>query len=113
MSDINLPEGRTIKEQLDILQKQGYSRVEINDTIYRISELNEAQIKEGTTTQIILVVDRFAVADDEDTKPIGRLHPDRLWEGDGASCLVKMFKDDGTKEIKQFSIKFEGRRHEL
>ena len=108
MSDINLPEGRTIKEQLDILQKQGYSRVEINDTIYRISELNEAQIKEGTTTQIILVVDRFAVADDEDTKSrLGDSIQTAFWEGDGASCLVKMFKDDGTKEIKQFSIKFE------
>lgn len=108
LSDIEIPEGRTLKEELDILSKQGYSRVEINDTFYRISELSEAQLDEKMRPKINLVIDRFVVANDEDT--ISRLADSvqtAFWEGDGSSCTIKIFKDDGTKDIKTFSSKFE------
>ena len=34
-----LPDGRSIKEQLEILQKEGYTRLSINETVYRIGEV--------------------------------------------------------------------------
>lgn len=34
-----LPEGRSMKEQLSILQKEGYTRLEIDGTVYRIYEV--------------------------------------------------------------------------
>ena len=32
-----LPDGRGIKEQLEILQKEGYTRLSIGETVYRLS----------------------------------------------------------------------------
>ena len=32
-----LPEGRDMKEQLEILRKEGYARLSVNDTVYRLS----------------------------------------------------------------------------
>ena len=34
-----LPDGRGIKEQLEILQKEGYTRLSIGETVYRIGEV--------------------------------------------------------------------------
>ncbi len=108
LSAINLPEGRTLKEQLGILQKQGYSRVEVNDTTYRIDELTDVQTESKEPQNVWLVVDRFKVEQDEDTQ--NRLADSvqtAMWEGDGSSCTIKTFNDDGTKEIQTFSNKYE------
>lgn len=108
LSKITFPAERTLKEQLDILQKQGFSRVEMNDTFYRIEELAEAQLDEVAQHAVNLVVDRFTVNDNEETKSrLADSAQTAFWEGDGCSCIVKMFKSDGSTELAEFSSKFE------
>lgn len=108
LSKITLPMGRSLKEELDILSKQGFNRVEIKDTFYRISDLAEADLDSNVQESINLVVDRFAVNDAEETKTrLADSVQTAFWEGDGCSCTIKMFKADGTTQLADFSSKFE------
>ncbi len=108
LSKITYPADRTFKEQLDILQKQGFSRVEMNDTFYRIDELAEAQLDDVQQRAINLVVDRFTANDtDENKSRLADSVQTAFHEGDGCSCSIKMFKADGTTQIADFSSKFE------
>lgn len=89
LSKITMPIGRTLKEELDILSKQGFSRVEIKDTLYKISELAEANLDGNIQESINLVVDRFAVNDAEETKSrLADSVQTAFWEGDGCSCTI-------------------------
>ena len=56
-----LPEGRDMKEQLEILRKEGYARLSVNDTVYRISEVLASE--ELLSYPIELLVDRLTVSD--------------------------------------------------
>lgn len=108
LSKITLPMGRSLREELDILSKQGFSRVEIKDTLYRISDLAEADLDGNNQESINLVVDRFSVSDTEETKSrLADSVQTAFWEGDGCSCAIKMFNADGTTQIADFSSKFE------
>lgn len=106
LSEINVPEGRTLQVQLDMLFKQGFSRIEIDGYLFKIEDVLAGETPEGQTAH--LVVDRFSVSDDEDTK--NRLADSvqtAFWEGDGSSCIIKIYKADGSAETKSFSNKFE------
>ena len=100
-----LPEGRDMKEQLTILQKEGYTRLEIDENVYRIPEVmeNESLLASGG---IQLLIDRLAVAFD---KPFKNRLADSVetafFEGHG-TCVVKIFDPNGT-QTKEFSRKFE------
>jgi excinuclease ABC subunit A len=100
-----LPEGRDMKEQLTILQKEGYTRLEIDENVYRIPEVmeNESLLASGG---IQLLIDRLAVAFD---KPFKNRLADSVetafFEGHG-TCVVKVFDPNGT-QTKEFSRKFE------
>lgn len=108
LSKITYPKDRSLKEQLDILLKQGFNRVEMNDTFYRIEDLAEAQLDDIANTTINLVVDRFAVSDNDDTKSrLADSVQTAFWEGDGCSCTIKMFLGDGSTKLADFSSKFE------
>lgn len=108
LSKITMPIGRTLKEELDILSKQGFSRVEIKDTLYKISELAEANLDGNIQESINLVVDRFSVNDTEETKSrLADSVQTAFWEGDGCSCTIKTFNQDGTTQQADFSSKFE------
>lgn len=59
-----LPEGRTMKEQLEILQKEGYTRLEIDGRVYRMQEvMDNKQLL--AAKQADLLIDRIAVSDDK------------------------------------------------
>lgn len=62
-----LPDGRSIKEQLEILQKEGYTRLSINETVYRIGEVlaDDALLSYPV---IELLIDRLVVSDDKTLK---------------------------------------------
>ena len=61
LSEINLPEGRTMAAQLDIYLKEGYSRVESDGEFLEIADLLEA---ESEPTRCRLLIDRLSVPSD-------------------------------------------------
>lgn len=100
-----LPEGRSMKEQLEILQKEGYTRLEIDENVYRIPEVmtDEVLLK---SEAIQLLIDRLTVATDKPFKNrLGDSVETAFFEGHG-SCLVKMYAEEGI-QTKEFSRKFE------
>nr|WP_321410063.1 excinuclease ABC subunit UvrA [uncultured Carboxylicivirga sp.] len=98
---------RTCKEHLDILLKQGFSRIEANDTFIRIEDiLNNKEDATNNCETINLVIDRLSAASNEET--LSRLADSvqtAFYEGKG-ECTIKLFLKEETKTIV-FSNKFE------
>ncbi|WP_439185638.1 excinuclease ABC subunit UvrA [Carboxylicivirga taeanensis] len=107
MSPIVFADNRQCHEHLEVLLKQGFSRVEANGQLLRIDELlSEKSHSETSYSEILLVIDRLTAADDEDT--LGRLADSvqtAFYEGKG-ECLVKVYGRDETSS-HEFSNKFE------
>ena len=98
------PEGRTIGPHLEILQKQGYSRLEHDGSFVMISDLLADGIK-ADADSFRLLIDRLAVSDDKDE--IARLTDSvetAYFEGRD-EAIVKIWGGDGTHE-HLFSRKF-------
>jgi len=103
---------RSLKEQLEIFLKEGFTRVEINDAIRRIDEiLNDKSllklINHSTDeTGLFLLIDRLTVSSDPLTA--SRLFDSvetAFFEGNGYAIL-RFYTDNGVVS-KEFSRKFE------
>ena len=100
-----IPEGRTYAEQLDILNKQGYSRIERNGELINISDDLQNNPQGIKCSECLLLIDRLAVSDDDDTKSRMRDSIETAFFEGKKYCTVKVF---GAKvEEKTFSHKFE------
>ncbi|MCD4793502.1 MAG: excinuclease ABC subunit UvrA [Bacteroidales bacterium] len=105
LAPIHVISNRTCLEQLQVLLKQGFSRVEFDEKIEKIDELikNESLKKPKSA---FIVIDRISVSNDDDT--IGRIGDSvqtAFYEGTG-ECLIKVFtKNELIKE--SFSNRFE------
>ncbi|MDD2436734.1 MAG: excinuclease ABC subunit UvrA [Massilibacteroides sp.] len=99
-----LPEGRLMKEQLAILQKEGYSRLFIQDTVYRIPEvLDNETLLAGK--EIELVIDRLTVSNDKIMKSrLADSVETAFFEGHG-TCRIRIYGEDAV--VKDYSKKFE------
>ena len=106
LSPIELPQGRTLKQQLEVYRTQGYSRVEQNETFVRLDE--EAYQKLSDKDPLFLVIDRFVVRDDVDTKNrLADSTQTAFLEGNGY-CVVRLYNEKGEEDAtEKFSIKFE------
>ncbi|MDR1224263.1 MAG: excinuclease ABC subunit UvrA [Tannerella sp.] len=102
---LSIPGGRTLKEQLEILQKEGYTRLEIKNKVYRIWEvLDDAKLLKSKGVEIL--IDRLAVSYD-------KLQESRLadsvetafFEGHGL-CRLKVYVSK-KPEVFEFSKRFE------
>ena len=99
-----LPEGRDMKEQLEILRKEGYARLSVTDTVYRISEVLASE--ELLSYPIELLVDRLTVSDDKTLKSrLADSAETAFFEGHG-TCLIRIYTEEGVV-VKEFSKKFE------
>ena len=102
LSPILLREGRTLAQQLDIYQKEGFTRLEVNGQMTRIEEYVP---QEGDT--VFLLIDRATASHDKDA--MSRLTDSAetaMYEGDGA-CLLRFYQADGSTSLYRFSTKFE------
>ncbi|MCK9155195.1 MAG: excinuclease ABC subunit UvrA [Paludibacteraceae bacterium] len=108
LTDIFPPEGRTIKQQLETLKMQGFSRIELNGEFERLEDIIENKDKlKQVGESILLVIDRFSVASDEDTRSrLGDSVQTAFLEGKGA-CKIQIFNADKTSTIEPFSNRFE------
>ena len=96
---------RTMKEQLEILSKEGFSRVEINGQIYRIDEAI-SNYENLDWDEVFLLIDRLTASTDPPI--ISRLTDSvetAFYEGEGY-CIFRIYDGDNIIS-KEFSNKFE------
>lgn len=102
---ITLPDGRSPRQQLEILRKEGYVRVFANDTIYRISEVLSSE--ELLSYPLELLIDRLSVADEPAWRNrLGDSAETAFFEGNG-TCVVHFYPDGGSAQRYEFSKRFE------
>ena len=104
---IMLRKERTLSQQIEVFRMQGYSRVEVDgemikmdEAVQRINELSEK------ADRVNLVVDRFSVRDDADTRTrLADSIQTAFLEG-GDICFVR-FYENGEESVERFSKQFE------
>lgn len=100
-----LPEGRSLAEQLEILQKEGYTRISAGDNVYRIAEALADQSLLASQP-VELLVDRLAVSSDKTLKTrLADSAETAFFEGHG-TCRVRIYLPEETV-VKEYSKKFE------
>ena len=115
---------RTINQQLDILQKQGFSRVEIDGEIHRISDIasseplaqkirrKQSSLKGAERAGIFLVIDRIVTeASDEFRNRVTDSVETAFYEGNNV-CMVKQAPPSPPKEGDVATIKLSELRGE-
>lgn len=100
-----LPEGRNMQKQLEILQKEGYTRLSIDKTVYRISEVLENK-KLLKSPAIEIIIDRLTVNEDKTLKSrLADSAETAFFEGHG-TCIVRIYTPEKTI-LKEYSKIFE------
>jgi excinuclease ABC subunit A len=101
LAPIHLEEGRIMKDKLKVLYQQGYARIQLNEQVIRIDEVNE---QTPLDTDIYIVVDRILIRNDEDFyNRLADAIQTAFFEGKG-ECIISPL--DNGRPIK-FSNKFE------
>ncbi len=114
LAPITRMEGIPTEERLNLFMQNGYSRIWIDDEVYRIDELLQDISKIKKSKKIFLLIDRLTV--DRTPTGISRLTDSvetAFLEGKDA-CLLQIFTENGSK-ILEFSKAFEadGMRFEV
>ena len=109
LSSFSSKEDRTLLQQLDIFNKQGFNRLEINDESVRIQDvLQKPEMLDGVKeNHLLLMIDRLAVQP-SDSDFVSRATDSvetAFFEGNG-ECIIKIFQEE-KPIIKHFSKKFE------
>ncbi len=102
LAPIVLRNGRSLKQQMEVDAKQGFTRLEVNGETIRIDEYEP---KSGDT--VFLLVDRLTASAEKDA--VSRLTDSAetaMYEGDGA-CLLRFYQPDRSTSLYRFSTKFE------
>jgi excinuclease ABC subunit A len=106
LTEITIPEGRKFNEQLEILQKGGYSRLEYKGTFVQISDILQGKQK-AESNEYRLLIDRLAVTHlQEDEMRLLDSLSTAFYEGHD-ECIIMVWKDDGTIKELRFSKRFE------
>jgi len=96
LSPVVLRNGRDLREQLDILIKEGFTRVNVGEEFYRIDELL-TQKNLPPAEEVMLVIDRLSCSSDKAT--INRLSDSletAFLEGEG-ECVVRFWGEKGVE----------------
>ncbi len=106
MAPIYPIEGLTVEERLTLLQQNGFSRVLLDSTVYRIEELLDDLSKCGEAKEKFLLIDRLAV--DHSRAAVSRLTDsvETAFQEGKESCSLLFLADDG-EYIHHFSKSFE------
>lgn len=97
---------RSLKEELQSLMMQGFSRVEFNGETFRIQDIVENKAIEKKDAEVFLLIDRLTV--DRTLTGISRLTDSvetAFYEGKGV-CILKVFGNEETQSL-YFSKSFE------
>lgn len=95
---------KALGKRIDILQHQGYTRIQLNGEVVRLDKIPSELIKpEGN--QLAVLIDRFAADGSEENTRVSEAVRTALVEGNN-SCFVISKKDENEETI-QFSTEFE------
>ncbi|MGV8962704.1 MAG: excinuclease ABC subunit UvrA [Candidatus Saccharimonadaceae bacterium] len=105
LTNIQLRSERTLREQMEVLQKEGYTRVEFEDDFYRIDEFITRDPLPAQD-EVLLMIDRLSTGSDKST--LSRFTDSvetAFLEGNG-DCIIKYWTDNGTEKVL-FTNRFE------
>ena len=105
LTEIVLPEGRTFDEQLDVLIKGGYSRLEKDGRFFQIADVKANDPADADSYR--LLIDRVAVTNnkEDDMRILDSLQT-AFYEG-REECVIKVWNADGSVAEQIFSKRFE------
>lgn len=105
LTEIVLPEGRTFDEQLDVLIKGGYSRLEKDGRFFQIADVKANVPADADSYR--LLIDRVAVTNnkEDDMRILDSLQT-AFYEG-REECVIKAWNADGSVTEQIFSKRFE------
>jgi len=105
LSPLHVKNDRTCIQQLEIILKQGFTRVYFDNKIYKTEDLINKK-KFPSPKKSFIVIDRIAVSNDKDNlNRIADSVQTAFYEGKGI-CTVKVFSGQKIEEV-EFSDKFE------
>ena len=106
LSPFRLSKARTLAQEADLLQQQGFTRLEIDGEVIRIADLDPTLSAKKKVKEINIVIDRFAVSEDEDllSRAADSIQT-AFYEGKG-DCIVRMISDKEST-LLNFSNRFE------
>ena len=99
---------RTLKQQLNVLMQQGFSRVKFGDEQFRLNDLIEKYDKKIEKKNGFIIVDRISTQKDDDfnNNRINDSIQTAFFEGDG-NCIIEVFDEKNISKEYNFSNKFE------
>ena len=108
LTPVNASADRTLSEQLQSLQLQGFSRIDVNGETLQITDFLStlSSGKKVGSEVVYLIIDRLAISHNQET--ISRLTDSvetAFFEGNGI-CVLKVFTTE-TPEVLSFSKHFE------
>ncbi len=102
LSPLQLANGRSIEQALDVLQQQGFSRIEVDNAIIKIQEFDLS----SKSKNINIVIDRIQTNPEQDTlSRIADSTQTAYFEGHG-TCIIKILLENSTPQ-QFFSNQFE------
>ncbi len=105
MAPLTIVSGRELSEQLEILKKQGYSRLVVNKELLDIDDfMQEKKVKKSTT--IYLFIDRFKVKNLSTQKQRVSDSIQTAFSEGKEECLVQIIEDEKIA-VRKFNNKFE------
>lgn len=105
LSPFHLKKGRTLEQEADLLQQQGFTRLEIDGEVIRIHDLM-TKATPSKCKEMNIVIDRFAVSNDEDLQGRAADSVQTAFYESKGECLVRIM--NGNETINQnFSNRFE------
>jgi excinuclease ABC subunit A len=109
LSPIIPPDNRSLFDHINILEKQGFTRIELNKEFILINELPASKKPEIKDDNINLVIDRISVnknSEDNNSRLADSVQT-AFYEGNG-ECIIEVFNNNSKiKETKTFTNRFE------
>lgn len=103
LAPLRIASGRTLNKEAELLLQQGFTRLELDGEIVKISDLEQSR---KTPLEINVLIDRMPVSEDEDfSSRLADSVQTAFFEGKGA-CLTRVDLESGT-ETRVFSNRFE------
>jgi excinuclease ABC subunit A len=106
LAPLHKPDDRSLRQHLEILVQQGYSRIEDEGKIRRISEVLDPSYNLCESCPFDILIDRVFIGEEEDLQArVGDSVETALFEGKG-DCSLKIFSN-GDYLTEQYSNRFE------